>query len=200
MNATPSMDPADQGSMAGTLRHVFRKMMMNVDGMLPATVIAYDRATNQARVQPQVMMLSTTGERMARGQIDGIDVLNIGGGGFVLSFPLKPGDLGWILASDRDISLFRQSLAAAAPNTERIHSFSDGLFIPDILRTWTLSGEDAESMVLQTVDASQRISVSPSGIKMTGTLLDLNFPAITSTAATFTLPNAIVTAKQFVEG
>lgn len=200
MNATPSMDPADQGTMAGTLRHVFRKMMMNVDGMLPATVIAYDRATNQARVQPQVMMLSTTGERMARGQIDGIDVLNIGGGGFVLSFPLKPGDLGWILASDRDISLFRQSLAAAAPNTERIHSFSDGLFIPDILRTWTLSGEDAESMVLQTVDASQRISVSPSGIKMTGTLLDLNFPAITSTAATFTLPNAIVTAKQFVEG
>lgn len=199
MNAPPSIDPANRGSMAGLLRHVFRKMMISVDGMLPATIVAYDRATNQARVQPQVMMVGTDGQTIARGQIDGIYVLNIGGGGFVLSFPLKPGDLGWILASDRDISLFKQSMANAAPNTERIHSFSDGLFIPDILRTWTLEAEDESKLVLQTVDASQRISIGDAGIKMKGTLLELDFPSITSTAATVAFPNAVVTAKQFVE-
>lgn len=166
-NAKPSMDPADQDSLVGTLRLAFRKMLMGVDGMLPARVIAYSRSPNNvATVQPMVMIGDTGGNKMSRAQIENIPVLTLGGGGFLMSFNIKPGDLGWIMASDRDISLFMQGLREDWPNTKRIKSFSDGLFIPDAMRGWALAGEDDENVVLQSTDGSIKISVGENFIKL----------------------------------
>lgn len=164
----PSIDPADEDSLTGVFRSVLGKFLQQTDDMLPAIVIAYDRVSNRATVQPQVMMGSTSGEKISRAQIASVPVLNIGGGGFVLSFPIKPGDLGWIKASDRDISLYLQGgLKEEWPNTKRMHSFQDGLFIPDVLKTFTVDGEDAERVVLQTTDATTRIAIAPGLVKIT---------------------------------
>lgn len=164
----PSIDPADEDSLTGVFRSVLSKFLQQTDDMLPAIVIAYDRTSNRATVQPQVMMGSTSGEKISRAQIASVPVLNIGGGGFVLSFPIKPGDLGWIKASDRDISLYLQGgLKEEWPNTKRMHSFQDGLFIPDVLKTFTVDGEDAERVVLQTTDATTRIAIAPGLVKIT---------------------------------
>lgn len=165
----PSIDPADEDSLTGVFRSVLQKFLQGTDDMLPAIVIAYDRTTNRATVQPQIMMGTTSGEKVARAQIASVPVLNIGGGGFVLSFPIKPGDLGWIKASDRDISLYLQQGPGQEewPNTKRLHSFQDGLFIPDVLKTFTVDGEDAERVVLQTTDAMTRIAIAPGLVKIT---------------------------------
>lgn len=165
----PSIDPADEDSLTGVFRSVLQKFLQSTDDMLPAIVIAYDRTTNRATVQPQIMMGTTSGEKVARAQIASVPVLNIGGGGFVLSFPIKPGDLGWIKASDRDISLYLQQGPGQEewPNTKRLHSFQDGLFIPDVLKTFTVDGEDAERVVLQTTDAMTRIAIAPGLVKIT---------------------------------
>jgi hypothetical protein len=48
----PSSDPADDDSLAGVLRAVFRKFMQQTDDMLPAVVVAYDRTKNRATVAP----------------------------------------------------------------------------------------------------------------------------------------------------
>lgn len=173
----PSIDPADEDSLVGAFRSVLTKFLQNVDDMLPATVIAYDRARNRATVQPQVMMGTTDGKKVSRAQVAEVPVLNFGGGGFVLSFPIKPGDLGWIKASDRDISLFLQGLNEEWPNTRRLHSFSDGLFIPDVMRQWTLDGADQERAVLQSTDGATRIAIGANTVEITtpGTI-KLNAP------------------------
>lgn len=177
MNAEPSKDPANDGGMPGTLTTVLTKHQQRIHSQLPARVINYDRARNVATVQPLVMVLATDGTTTERAAVAEVPVLALGGGGYVLNFPLKSGDLGWIEASDRDISLFMQSLAVAAPNTVRLHSFEDGRFVPDAFRSYVVAGEDAERVVLQTLDGSTRIALGPGVIKMvTGGVVEIEAP------------------------
>jgi phage baseplate assembly protein gpV len=179
--APPSRDPADEDSLLGVLRVAFDKFLMETDDMLPARVIAYDRQANRAQVQPLVQMVSTLGQRVNRGVLSSVPVLQYGGGGFVLSFNLKEGDLGWIKASDRDISLFLQSYALAAPNTKRLHDFSDAVFIPDVMRGYAINGEDAENAVLQTLDGTCRVALWSDKIKLTAPSVVVDTPLATFT-------------------
>jgi len=165
-HANPSRDPADDDSMLGLMRQVLDKFLQGVDDCLPARVISYDRAANRATVQPLVKLLTTDNRQLSRAQIASVPVLRLGGGGMVLAFNLKPGDLGWIKANDRDISLVLQALAENAPNTMRKHSFADALFIPDAMRGVAIAGEDAEHAVLQTIDGSVRVAVWADRVKI----------------------------------
>lgn len=169
-NQTPSQNPADSGTLAGMLGAVMRKFQQGMDGMLPATVVSYDRAANVATVQPSILLLTTQGQTMSRAAIARVPVLALGGGGFVINFPLKPGDTGWIEASDRDISLYMQAQAAAQPNTLRLHSFEDGRFIPDVMRKYAMpSSADADAdMIISTTDGKQSVIVSPDGLQVVG--------------------------------
>ena len=159
----PSKNPANEGSMPGAFREVLKKFLQGVDDCLPAKVVAYDRTNNVATVKPMINVLATDGTSVERAQIAEVPVLAMGGGGFVLSFPIEPGDLGWISASDRDISLYIQGLTESPPNTWRLHSFEDGLFIPDKLRDFTIDGEDSSAVVLQSTDSLTRLSLNDDG-------------------------------------
>lgn len=174
-----SQNPADRGTLSGVFREVLGKFLSGVDDMLPAVVISYDREENRAEVRPLVRLLKTDNTLLDRAVIASVPVLNIGGGNAVLSFNILPGDLGWIKANDRDISLFLQSMVDAPPNTLRKHSFNDGLFIPDQFKKWTLNAEDDSFAVLQTLDGTQRISIQDTQIKITSNaLITLDAPLV----------------------
>lgn len=178
-NQTLSVPFSDLGSMGGAFRAILKKWLQSVDGMLPATVIAADAAREYATVQPLIMVLGTDGSTTSRAQIAKVPIFNAGAGGFVLSFPIKPGDLGWIVASDRDISLFLQAEAEAKPNTLRLHSFEDGLFIPDAARQWALADEDAENAVWQSLDGRIKITLGADKITVTHpTLVEVHTPLV----------------------
>jgi hypothetical protein len=162
----PSKDPADEGSLGGVLRSVFRKLLMNTDAMLPARVLNYDRENNVATVQPVIAMLTTDGKVVPRAQVARVPVLALGGGGFCLNFPLVQGDLGWIEASDRDISLYLQSLNEAQPNTYRLHSFEDGRFIPDVMNKFDVGDVAADEMAIQSLDGTVRVTLSPTRVRV----------------------------------
>lgn len=162
-----SRDPANDGSLTGALREVLKKFLQRTDDMLPASVVSYDRASNRATVQPLIQMVDTDGRSITRAQNTNVPVLTLGGGGFLISFNLPQGSLGWIKASDRDISLFLQQYSIEAPNTGRLHSFEDGLFIPDIMTGYNISDDDNDSMVIQSTDGNVTISLNPSRIKLT---------------------------------
>lgn len=140
------------------------------NGMLPAKIISYDRTTNRAIVLPLVPLITTDGGQVSRAQIANIPVMQFGGGGTVLTFNLVAGNLGWILANDRDISIFLQNYAESAPNTHRMNDFSDSLFIPDVMKGYTLNVEDSGHAVLQTLDGAVRLAVWPDRIKITAPL------------------------------
>lgn len=167
----PSKDPAADSSMGAMLRETMRKYMMSIDGMLPATVISYNRQTNRATVVPSIVMLTTGGESLARAPYANVPVLALGGGGATLTWPIKPGDTGWIEACDRDISLWLQSGggAGAWPNTHRIHSFSDARFIPDTLAKHPAPSTVAADEVCLS-HGETYIAVGPNGVRVVGGL------------------------------
>lgn len=142
--------------------------------MLPAQVIAVDPDRRYVSAQPMIMLGTTDGRKIRRAQIARVPVLNIGGGGFLLSFPIDPGDLGWIKASDRDYSLFMQGFAEEWPNTRRMHSFQDSVFIPHMMRPWTLDADDIDSAVLQSADGTKRISIGAANITVTAPTVIIN--------------------------
>lgn len=182
-----SRNPANSGNLAGALAEIMGKFLAGVDDMLPAVVVEYDRTENRATVRPLIRILKTDGTVVDRAQIASVPVLNIGGGGAVLSFNISPGDLGWIKASDRDISLFTQNETGedVPPNTLRRHNFGDSLFIPDQFRNWDLDEADAECVVLQTVDSLHRIAIGSEGIVVTSdSIVFLEAPSIVINGAT----------------
>ena len=158
-NNNPSVDPADTKGLSGLLRFAMKKQLQKTDGMLPAKVIAVTADRSFATVQPMIMVQGTDGALTMRPQYARIPVGAMGAGNYVLSFPITPGDLGWISASDRDISLFIQSMDAAGPNTNRLHAFEDGVFWPDKARQWALADGDAAKAVFQSLDGSIKITL-----------------------------------------
>lgn len=183
--ASPSMDPSSIGDLTGTMRLMLTKFLQGTDDMLPAQVIAYDRTTNLARVQPLIYIVDTNKNNIERAQIASIPVLQLGGGGFVLSFPLVAGNLGWIKANDRDISLFKQFHEVSPPNTSRKHSFSDAVFIPDTMfQSVTINEEDTENVVLQNLAGTVRVAIWSDKVKVTAPEVDIVAPIISMTATT----------------
>ena len=174
--ARESRDPANDDSLTGTFKEVLKKFLQSTDDMLPAMVQQYDRAKNMARVQPLIQVVDTEGQTFNRAPLANVPVLLLGGGGFFVSFNLPTGSLGWIKSNDRDISLFLQQHANNRPNTARLHTFEDSLFIPDIMTGYTIAGEDEQAAVIQSTNGSVKISLSNDRI-------NINAPAINLTAS-----------------
>jgi hypothetical protein len=165
-DATPSRNAANDDTLAGVLREVLRKHTQGLDDMLPAIVEAHDRSTNRVKVRPLVSLVTTGQAVISRASIPSIPVLRLGGGGFFISFPLVAGDFGWVKASDRDISLFLQSLEESKPNTKRMHSFEDAVFIPDVIRAYDIATADANSLVIQSTDGNTKFAVKDGEITL----------------------------------
>lgn len=169
MNETgaPSYNRARKGTLPGVIDQAIENALNDLEHMLPATVLSYDRNNNVATVRPNILMLTTADQLVARAPLASVPVWAYGGGGFVINFPLVAGAQGWIKACDRDISLYLQSgKTSVAPNTRRIHSFSDGVFYPDFRNGYTINREDTNNAVFQTGDGTVRIAVWPNQVKI----------------------------------
>jgi hypothetical protein len=163
----PSRNAADSDTLTGLFRLVLTKFLQNTDDMLPAKVIAYDAKNNVAQVQPVIEIVTTSNQVVPRAQVASVPVFQMSGGGFALRFPLDTGDLGWIKANDRDISLYKQTTQPSQPNTQRKHSFEDALFIPQ--SAWsliTLAEEDSGNAVFQNYGGTVKIALWPDLIKI----------------------------------
>ncbi|AWD92423.1 putative baseplate protein [Xanthomonas phage Carpasina] len=151
------------------LEAMMRQAELRSDQMMPAEVVSFDRAKNLVTVKPLIMWVTVEGNHISRHSIIEVPALSLGAGKFHISFPISKGDLGWIIAADRDLTLFKQTLEEAAPATSRAHKFDDSMFITDVFRKYTISEEDSEAMVIQSVDGATRVSIRQDNIKMTTT-------------------------------
>jgi hypothetical protein len=183
----PSRNTANDDTLAGLMELVLTKFLQNTDDMLPAQIVAYDRTTNQAKVQALIQVVTTSAQIISRAQVASVPVLQLGGGGFVVSFPQAAGNTGWLKANDRDISLFKQQIQQTVPNTQRKHSFEDAMFIPDtMMQDVQLAAEDLNNAVFQNLAGTVKIALwsnlikilAPAGVGIggtpeQGTILDL---------------------------
>lgn len=166
-NPLISQTSSDKARLYPALAEMLRQAGLRTDNCLPAIVQSYDRANNVATVQPLIMWVTVDGNTMSRSPIAQVQVYSFGGGGFHINFPLKPGDLGWIVSTDRDISQFKQSLKESAPNSGRAHRFDDCWFLPDVMKKYTVNSEDSAAMVIQSTDAATRIALFSDHVKIT---------------------------------
>jgi phage baseplate assembly protein gpV len=159
--------PGETSDFTAGMKALLHLHALDTRKLIPAKVMQFDRVKNMATVQPMVMLVDVSDNTRIRKAIANIPVISLGGGGFHINFPLKEGDLGWILAADRDISQFMQNLKAAPPNTFRKHTFSDGWFIPDVFRQYTINSADSAAMVIQSTDGATRISIGQGTVNIT---------------------------------
>lgn len=159
------LDPADDGSLAGLIRHAVNKAMQQTDGMMMARVISFDRQRNVAKVQPLVKVTGTEGEQIERAPIAEIPILRPGGGGVALSVPLRPGDVGYLFAGDRDNSLVAQgNYAGPAPaNTDAVKSFSGGVFVPSANPAFPTAAGEEDSVVIGSTSGNVRMVLNEDG-------------------------------------
>lgn len=178
MSNAPSRNPAGNDTITGLLNFALLKFLQSVDACLPAKVIAYDPATNRAQVQPLIVQVTTGNEQVPRAQVASVPVARWGAGGFLLYFPVTTGDRGWLIANDRDISLYKQTGGQSPPNTNRLHSFEDGWFLPDTaLAGVTLA--DAGKCCLQSADGTTSITLGGGVITLNApTEIVLNTPLV----------------------
>lgn len=185
-----SQKPEDDHDQASALQYaMMRALSTMMDKSLPAQVLEYDRAKNVVTVQPVIYRTDVDDNVYERAPIVGVQCLSIGGGGLHLNFPIAKGDLGWIITADRDIDLFKQSLAPTKPNTQRAHTLSDAWFIPDMFRKYTIVGENSNDVVLQSTDGNARIALNHDRalIAVGGTRIVVDGSSVTVTAGSATI-------------
>jgi hypothetical protein len=185
----PNRVVANSGSLPGGIRDALEKWLRGeVDDMVPARVVSYDRTTNRATIKPLVMIGTTDGTKISRASIPNIKVFRFGGGGYFMSFPLQAGDFGWLKANDRDISLIMQSKGGEDwPNTKRLHSFSDAMFFPDTIKNWIISGGNMEGAVFQSLDGTRSIAINATSIDIVAPSVNITTPEATMTVTNLTV-------------
>lgn len=178
--------------LGASLSGAITQALMQVDGMLPAKVVKVDRTTGRVSVQPMIQMGDTGGNKITRAIVPNIPIMTMGAGGIFASFPVQIGDLGFVFAADRDTSLFYQSQGGMDwPNTERIHQFGDGGFLPLKLFNFSIAGGVlADGFSLQTDDGSTFITLKSGEIQLNAATIkvvgDVEHTGNNATTGTFT--------------
>lgn len=157
----------DEDLLLGALNVFGDHLRKKMQNSLPVKVTKVSGDRKFVDVQPQIMLIDAVGNSVVRGEIKGVPVITSGAGDFLLSFPIKVGDKGWIETSDRDISLFKQSYAQSKPNTKRMHDYADSRFVPDIMENFTISGADETAMVIQNREGNVKIALDTEEIRIT---------------------------------
>lgn len=163
----PSYNPANVSSQAGSTDFVIRKALEKLEKVAPAKILSYNRTTNRASVQILNQSITSTGEKLTKKPLDNIPVLMMSGGGFTFSFPIQEGDTGWLVAADRDISVFKQLLQVFAPASYQIHRYKDSFFIPDKVNGFEIAEDDTNAVILTSLDGTTKVSVKAGQVTIT---------------------------------
>lgn len=175
-------------TLEGLLKEFSERALRNTENSLPCVVLSVSSDRRRVSVQPLINVIGTDGTTIPRSQIDDITVYQAGAGDTLISFPVKAGDIGWIDACDRDITLFLQSYDAQDPPTRRLHSFSDSRFIPDIMTNFTIAGEDSTALVIQNRNGTVKIALDQDEIRITNDTVDIT---IDDSSITGTVPGGV---------
>lgn len=161
--------------LGASLSSAITQALMQVEGMLPAQVVKVDRAAGRVSVQPMIQMGDTGGNKITRAIVPNIPIMTMGAGGIFASFPVQVGDLGFVFAADRDTSLFYQSQGGMDwPNTERLHQFGDGGFLPLKLFNFSIAGGVlADGFSLQTDDGSTFVTLKAGEIQINAAMVKI---------------------------
>lgn len=174
---------------------IMRNHDLNFECCIPVTVIEYNRANNIVTAQGAINHISFANESIPRVPFK-VPCFNPCGNGIGINFPIKAGDTGWVIGADVDTELFMQSLKTADPNTGRLHCFAFGFFIPDKIKGFQIAEEDADALVIQTLDGKTKITLKNGNV----TVLSADTVNVQCTNANVNASQLNLTAESTVTG
>jgi Phage protein Gp138 N-terminal domain len=160
---------------------------------LPAVVVSFDATRRTCVLQPTIKM-HITDEHEGQQWVELPLLLDVlvqfpGGGGFVMTFPLAPGDEGLVVFSARCVDAWWERGDVQVQAEHRMHDLSDGFFIPTVRSLPNVEGDISSTDVeLRAVDpAGPRVTLRPDDS------VEVSSPGVvTVTAATINLNGVVV--------
>lgn len=139
-NGAGQQHPNDSASDANALAFAVKRILSKYDTMLPVKVVAVHAGSGTppgpatVDVQPLVSRVDGNMNGVQEGTVSGIVCSRIQGGPWVIVCDPAVGDIGWVVAADRDISKIKAGNGAAGlPGSSRRWSIADGVYAGAIL-------------------------------------------------------------------
>jgi hypothetical protein len=126
--------PEDSGSKLQGVAFQIRQILAKYDTMKLVKVIAVHAgsgdppAAGTVDVQPLVSQIDGNGNTTAHGTVPGIPWSRIQGGKNAIVCDPVVGDVGWVVAADRDTSAVRNTKAVGPPGSRRRFNIADGIY------------------------------------------------------------------------
>jgi len=146
---------------------------------MPCKIVSYDRVKHLATVKPLLNFKYANGPTIEYDVIPDVEILRMMAGGFLIDLPLNAGDTGWLIAVDRDSLDVKERSNNALPRSTLVNSYKSGYWIPDQWGSESklqISGVDANRLVIQSKDGTQKISVGASDIHITASVVNITAP------------------------
>ena len=160
-------------TLAEVINDMIEAKILDIHVSMPGKVETYDHTQQKADIKPLLRKKYTVngGTIVEIPVIPGVPVQwpSANAGAAYMHLPLKVGDLGLIIFTDRSIDTWLSGDGEiTSPNDPRHHDLSDAIFIPGIRPfKQPLSNTNADNFILQ--NGSIRIELDPSGkISITG--------------------------------
>ncbi|ARF50948.1 Gp138 family membrane-puncturing spike protein [Pantoea stewartii] len=120
----------DTASMDSVMEAAASDLSGRLRVAMPAIVTAFDDKNQTVTLQAAIAGTDENGGAMTPPVLADVPVKFPRGGGFAFTFPVNPGDEGWVLFADRCIDdWFTTGLVSQAAE-HRQHDWSDGGFLP----------------------------------------------------------------------
>ena len=151
--------------------HQIQQNQLNLHTALPAKVVSFDPAKQTVSLAIQIKMQLVDGSGADIPPLLDVPVSFPRGGGFAVTFPLKAGDEGMAIFSERCIDGWWQNGSASTPLDFRLHDLSDAMFIPGICSVpKAIDGFFTEGLSMQTLDGSTYIRIKNGSILIKGNI------------------------------
>jgi len=172
------------GDMTETLRSAMEGAQAEIWTAMPGIVQSYDPAVMTAVVQPAVQG-RIVDERGVASDVDlpllpDVPVVFPAGGGFTLTFPIKPGDECLVVFGSRCIDGWWQGGQVSPAPDQRMHDLSDGFaLVGPRSRAGALASVDIEYTQLRSDDGETSITVQPTKIVLAAQEVEIRADNIT---------------------
>lgn len=133
MADTLTTKPHNVSGEANTLEFIMRRFLDRHSFTTLCMVLEFDEDKKQVSVKPMVHEFTGAGDKIDNEVIHGIPVMRLQRGGSAVIMDPVPGDIGMMLSCDRDISVVKSTSAPALPGSNRMHSYSDAIYLGGVI-------------------------------------------------------------------
>lgn len=120
-------DQQRNSQMEQSIGSHIKSAIVNLHTMLPGIIVSFDAATQTAQVQPAIKRIFTEKGAVNLPVCVDVPVEFPGGGGYFMTFPVKPGDECCLCFSERAIDFWHVNGGVQLPSEYRLHDLSDAI-------------------------------------------------------------------------